>query len=269
MENMVNVYFFGKKYTVPADLTIMTAMEYAGYTLKRGCGCRHGFCGACATIYRIKGDNELKTCLACQTQVQEGMYVASIPFFPTDKRLYNIEDLQPNQQVMMELYPEIYSCIGCNACLKNGKCFREDGVNEFVEKAKTADGFVFGSPVHYASASGMITSFLDRAFYGKSALFQGKPGACIVSCRRGGASAAFDQLNKYFTINCMPVVSSQYWNQVHGNTPEEVKQDLEGMQTMRTLGNNMAWLLKCIAAGKAAGVDFPEREPAQKTNFIR
>ena len=108
MENMVNVYFFGKKYTVPADLTIMTAMEYAGYTLKRGCGCRHGFCGACATIYRIKGDNELKTCLACQTQVQEGMYVASIPFFPTDKRLYNIEDLQPNQQVMMELYPEIY-----------------------------------------------------------------------------------------------------------------------------------------------------------------
>ena len=108
----------------------------------------------------------------------------------------------------------IAGCIGCGACLKTGKCFREDGVNEFVEKAKTADGFVFGSPVHYASASGMITSFLDRAFYGKSALFQGKPGACVVSCRRGGASAAFDQLNKYFTINCMPVVSSQYWNQV-------------------------------------------------------
>lgn len=86
-KNMVNVYFFGKKYSVPAELTIMTAMEYAGYTLKRGCGCRHGFCGACATIYRIKGENELKTCLACQTQVQEGMYVASIPFFPTDKRL--------------------------------------------------------------------------------------------------------------------------------------------------------------------------------------
>jgi multimeric flavodoxin WrbA len=163
----------------------------------------------------------------------------------------------------------IAGCIGCGACLKTGKCFREDGVNEFVEKAKTADGFVFGSPVHYASASGMITSFLDRAFYGKSALFQGKPGACVVSCRRGGASAAFDQLNKYFTINCMPVVSSQYWNQVHGNTPEEVKQDLEGMQTMRTLGNNMAWLLKCIEAGKAAGVSFPEREPGVKTNFIR
>ena len=142
-------------------------------------------------------------------------------------------------------------------------------MNEFIEKAKTADGFVFGSPVHYASASGMITSFLDRVFYGRGAIFQGKPGACVVSCRRGGASAAFDQLNKYFTINCMPVVSSQYWNQVHGNTPEEVKQDLEGMQTMRTLGNNMAWLLKCIEAGKASGVNFPEREPAQKTNFIR
>ena len=152
----------------------------------------------------------------------------------------------------------IAGCIGCNACLKNGKCFREDGVNEFVEKAKTADGFVFGSPVHYASASGMITSFLDRAFYGKSAMFQGaSPVPASSAADAVGASAAFDQLNKYFTINCMPVVSSQYWNQVHGNTPEEVKQDLEGMQTMRTLGNNMAWLLKCIAAGKAAGRGFP------------
>lgn len=118
MESMVNVYFYGKRYSVPDSLTIMSAMEYAGYTLKRGCGCRHGFCGACATIYRIKGKNELKTCLACQTQVQEGMIVASIPFFPTDKRTYEIEDLKPTKQVMMELYPEIYSCIGCNACTK-------------------------------------------------------------------------------------------------------------------------------------------------------
>ena len=163
----------------------------------------------------------------------------------------------------------IAGCIGCNVCLKNGRCFVDDPVNEFVEKAKMADGFVFGSPVHYAAASGAITSFLDRAFYGKGNVFAGKPGAAVVSCRRGGAASAFDQLNKYFTINSMPVVSSQYWNQVHGNTPEEVKQDLEGMQTMRTLGNNMAWLLKCIEAGKAAGVSFPEREPAQKTNFIR
>ena len=163
----------------------------------------------------------------------------------------------------------IAGCIGCNACLKNGKCFREDGVNEFVEKAKTADGFVFGSPVHYASASGMITSFLDRAFYGKSALFQGKPGACIVSCRRGGASAAFDQLNKYFTINCMPVVSSQYWNQVHGSTPEQVRKDLEGMQTMRTLGKNMALWLQNQACGRQMGVTPAAAEARRRTDFIR
>ena len=163
----------------------------------------------------------------------------------------------------------IAGCIGCNVCLKNGRCFEDDPVNEFVEKAKMADGFVFGSPVHYAAASGAITSFLDRAFYGKGNVFAGKPGAAVVSCRRGGAASAFDQLNKYFTINSMPVVSSQYWNQVHGNTPDEVRQDAEGLQTMRTLGSNMAWLLKCIQAGAAAGITFPEREPAMKTNFIR
>ena len=137
--HMPVMYFFGKKYSVPADLTIMTAMEYAGYTLKRGCGCRHGFCGACATIYRIKGENELKTCLACQTQVQEGMYVASIPFFPTDKRTYNIEDLKPNQQVMMELYPEIYSCIGCNACTK--ACPQDLNVMQKDGEWQKASGF--------------------------------------------------------------------------------------------------------------------------------
>lgn len=163
----------------------------------------------------------------------------------------------------------VAGCIGCGACIGSGKCFQNDVVNEFVEKAREADGFVFGSPVHYASATGAITSFMDRAFYGKSSVFQGKPAASVVSCRRGGATAAFDQLNKYFTISCMPVVSSQYWNMVHGNTPEEVKQDLEGLQTMRTLGNNMAWLLKCIAAGKEQGICFPEREQAIKTNYIR
>lgn len=163
----------------------------------------------------------------------------------------------------------VAGCIGCGSCIGSGKCFVDDKVNGFVEKAKLADGFVFGSPVHYAAASGAMTSFLDRAFYGKGSAFAGKPGAAVVSCRRGGASAAFDQLNKYFTISHMPVVSSQYWNQVHGNTPEEVRKDEEGMQTMRTLGNNMAWLLKCIEAGKQAGITFPEREKAVKTNFIR
>ena len=137
MANMVNVYFYGKKYSVPADLTIMTAMEYAGYTLKRGCGCRHGFCGACATIYRIKGKNELKTCLACQTQVEEGMYVASIPFFPTDKRTYEIGELRPDQRVMMELYPEIYSCIGCNACTK--ACTQNLNVMQYIAYAQRGE----------------------------------------------------------------------------------------------------------------------------------
>ena len=115
MEKMVNVFLMGKKYEVPANLTIMTAMEYAGYQLVRGCGCRNGFCGACATIYRIAGDRELKVALACQTQVQDNMYVATLPFFPLIKQVYDIEKIKPEQAVMMQLYPEIYSCIGCNA----------------------------------------------------------------------------------------------------------------------------------------------------------
>lgn len=164
----------------------------------------------------------------------------------------------------------IGGCIGCNSCLSSGVCFQEDAVvNAFLEKVPQADGFVFGSPVHFAAASGALTSFLDRVFYGRSALFANKPGAAVVSCRRGGASAAFDQINKYFTMNSMPVVSSQYWNQVHGTNAEEVKRDEEGMQTMRTLGLNMAWLLQCIQAGKDAGVAEPEKEGVVRTNFIR
>lgn len=164
----------------------------------------------------------------------------------------------------------IRGCMACGGCsTNNDMCvFSDDTVNIALEKAKDADGFIFGSPVHYAGASGQITSFLDRFFYAGNG-FQYKPGAAIVSCRRGGSTAAFEQLNKYFTISNMPIVSSQYWNMVHGNTPEEVKQDLEGMQTMRTLGKNMAWLLKCINAGKEAGVTLPEKEPRAVTNFIR
>lgn len=165
----------------------------------------------------------------------------------------------------------IRGCMACGGCRRNGtgKCsFDDDTVNIALEKAKEADGFIFGSPVHYAAPSGHITSFLDRFFYAGTG-FQYKPGAAVVSCRRGGSTAAFDQLNKYFTIANMPIVSSQYWNMVHGNSPEEVRQDLEGMQTMRTLGRNMAWLLKCIQAGKEAGIQLPEKEPKVHTNFIR
>ena len=137
MNKMIDVYFFGKKYNVPEDLTIMTAMEYAGYILKRGCGCRHGFCGACAAIYRIKGKNELMTGLACQTQVVEGMYISTLPFFPTDKKNYNLEAIRPTEQVMMELYPEIHSCIGCNACTK--ACTQDLNVMQFIAYAKRSD----------------------------------------------------------------------------------------------------------------------------------
>lgn len=163
----------------------------------------------------------------------------------------------------------VAGCIACGACSKTGKCIYNDPVNEFVEKAKDADGFIFGSPVYYSGMSGQLCSFMDRAFYSGGKYMAGKPAAAVVSCRRGGATATFEQINKYFMITNMPVVSSQYWNQVHGNTPDEVKQDLEGLQTMRTLGANMAWLLKCIEAGKKAGIEMPARETPIKTNFIR
>lgn len=163
----------------------------------------------------------------------------------------------------------VSGCKACGYCSKNGKCVNNDVLNEVIEKVKSADGYVFGSPVHYASASGDITSFLDRLFYVCSGSMAYKPGCALCTCRRGGATAAVEQLNKYFTINNMPVVSSNYWNMAHGNTPEEVVQDKEGMQIMRGLGKNMAWLLKCIEAGKANGVTMPEKEDKIKTNFIR
>lgn len=163
----------------------------------------------------------------------------------------------------------IVGCLGCGACTRLGKCFVNDVVNTAVEKAKAADGLVIGSPVHYAAASGHVTSAMDRMFYSSGGALRLKPAAAVVSARRGGTTAALDQLNKYFTISQMPVVSSRYWNMVHGNTPEEVRQDEEGMSVMRTLGKNMAWLLKSIQAGKDAGLEPPEPEPPVRTNFIR
>ena len=134
---MVNVYLMGKKYEVPEGLTIMGAMEYAGYQLVRGCGCRNGFCGACATIYRIKGERELKVALACQTTVQENMYVATLPFFPLEKQVYDINEIKPDAQVMMHLYPEIYSCIGCNACTNS--CCQGLDVMQYIAAAQRGD----------------------------------------------------------------------------------------------------------------------------------
>lgn len=163
----------------------------------------------------------------------------------------------------------ISGCLGCGNCIKTGKCFMEDKVNEFLEKVPEADGFVFGTPVHFASGSGMITSFMDRAFYGRRELFKNKLASAVVSCRRGGATSTFDQINKYFAMNNMPIVTSQYWNMVHGSKPEDVLKDEEGLQTMRTLANNMSWLLKCIESGKKLGIKEPENEKIISTNFIR
>ena len=165
-------------------------------------------------------------------------------------------------------------CIACKKCKELGMCVFDDVVNVFIEKAKEADGFIFGSPVHYAGATGAITSFMDRVFYsalsgGKAEYFLYKPAAAISSARRAGTTATYDQLNKYFGINQMPIISSRYLNMVHGNSPEEVVKDEEGMQIMRTLGNNMAWLLKCIDVAKKNGVEYPQNESPIKTNFIR
>lgn len=159
-------------------------------------------------------------------------------------------------------------CIGCGACRKTGKCFRNDIVNEAAVTAKAADGYIFGSPVHYAAPTGIIESFMQRLFYSAGKDFAHKPAAAIVSARRSGTTAAFEQLNKFFTINQMPVVTSTYWNAVHGSNAEEVLKDEEGVQTMRNLARNMAWLIKCIKAGRDNGVDAPTN-PKIYTNFVR
>jgi len=163
----------------------------------------------------------------------------------------------------------IGGCIACKACSTTGKCAFGGSVTEFAEKAKEADGFIFGSPVHYAAMSGNMTAFMDRLFYSSGASFRMKPAAGVLSARRGGTTAAFDQINKYFTISQMPVVSSRYWNMVHGSKAEDVLQDEEGVACMKMLGKNMAYLLKCMEAGRLAGVALPEQEPGVRTNFIR
>lgn len=159
----------------------------------------------------------------------------------------------------------VRGCIACGKCGTLEKCaFDDDVANEIIDKILESDGLIIGSPVYYAGPNGALCAILDRVFYAASSKFAFKPGASVVSCRRGGSTASFDRLNKYFTISNMPIVASKYWNMVHGNTPEEVKQDLEGLHTMRTLARNMAWLLKSIE-----GNDLPEQEEKVFTNFIR
>lgn len=162
----------------------------------------------------------------------------------------------------------IHGCIDCRSCKTTRRCAFDDGVNEISDKMAECDGLIVGSPVYYASPNGSLYSLLDRLFGICPSLLH-KPAAAVVSARRGGTTAALDGLNKYFMIRQMPVVSSTYWNMVHGNSPEEVEQDKEGLQSMRNLGKNMAWLIKCIEAGKAAGIPVPTADSGEKTNFIR
>lgn len=162
----------------------------------------------------------------------------------------------------------VRGCIACGTCVKKGKCVFDDVVNTAAEKFESCDGLVVGSPVYYASANATLIAFLDRLFYSSHFDKTMKVGAAVVAARRGGLSATYDELNKYFTITGMPVASSQYWNSIHGAAPGEAAQDLEGLQTMRTLAKNMAFLMKSIALGKKE-YGLPEKEPSCKTNFIR
>ena len=191
----------------------------------------------------------------------------------TDVALSEVEKTLQAQGIETELLwlgnKPIAGCIACFSCFKTGKCIQNDKVNELSSRLDEFDGIIVGSPVYYSGPAGQLTAFLDRFFFVNAERLAGKLGASVVSCRRGGATSSFERLNKYFTICNMPVVPSLYWNQIHGMTPDEARQDLEGLQTMRTLGLNMAWLLKCIDAGRKAGINLPEYEPHILTNFIR
>lgn len=189
----------------------------------------------------------------------------------TDRALQEVQNQLTQEGVESEIFwigTEVQGCIGCFSCTKTGKCAFEDVLSEFVAKAQDADAFVFGSAVYYGSSTGSISSFMDRLFFSAGFVMQHKPVASVVSCRRGGASMAFAQLNMYYMMSNMPVISSQYWNQVHGMAPEEVEQDAEGLQTMRTLASNMAWILRLIENGKQHGIERPKLEAPVSTNFI-
>ena len=170
---------------------------------------------------------------------------------------------------LVQVGKSVTGCTACGACGALGKCVIDDIVNEVAAKLDDIDGIVVGTPTYYAGASGQIRSFLDRLYYSASDKLKGKPGAAVASCRRDGTGEAINSIHKYYGINNQPIVSSNYWNQVHGGTPEQVMQDLEGLQTMRILGQNMAWLLKSIDAGKKAGIEYPVYEARVWTNFIR
>ena len=191
----------------------------------------------------------------------------------TDRALQEVAAALKAEGVESEIFwigkGDIHGCIACYKCGgSSNQCVFDDTVNQALVKMQEADGLIVGSPVYYASLNGALSAFLDRMFCAGSC-FHHKPAAAVASARRAGTTATLDIIQKYFTISEMPVVSSQSWNMVHGSAPEDVEKDIEGLQTMRTLGKNMAWMLKCIEAGKNAGIDLPQTEEKIKTNFIR
>ena len=203
-------------------------------------------------VLLINGSPNMKGCTyTALTEVEETLHEAGV-----DTEIIHVGN------------KDLRGCMGCRQCKKNGKCVFDDLVNEVAPKFEECDGIVIGSPVYFASANGTLVSFIDRLFYSVPFDKTMKVGAAVVSARRGGSSATFDVINKYFTISGMPVVSSQYWNSVHGYTPDDVQKDEEGLQTMRTLGENMAFLIKSISLGKEK-FGLPEKEERKVTNFIR
>ena len=200
---------------------------------------------------------------------------SSHPHGCTDTALREVASALENAGIDAEILflgnDPVRDCTACGTCAKApGKCvFDDDIVNRIIEKAREADGFVFGTPVYYAHPSGRILSILDRVFYAGKSAFVHKPAAAIASARRAGTTASLDVLQKYFTISQMPVISSTYWTMVHGKEAQDVLKDEEGLQTMRNLASNMAWMLRCIEAGKAMGIQPPQAESGARTNFIR
>lgn len=195
----------------------------------------------------------------------------------TNRGLLEIEKILNESGIETEIFhigtDPISGCRGCKACINLGKCVIDDLVNEFSKKAEEADGFIFGSPVYYAAANSSLTAFMDRLFYSdkcaKKNSFAFKPVAAIASARRAGTTPTLDQLNRYFAISGMPIITSTYWNEIHGNAAEEVEEDGEGLRTLRNLARNMAWFLQIKEAGKSAGIEFPKMEYKPSTNFIR
>ncbi|MBR1768965.1 MAG: flavodoxin family protein [Bacteroidales bacterium] len=209
----------------------------------------------------------MKVLLVNGSPHKEGTTFAALSFI---SRILNAEGV--DAEIFWIGNKAISGCLGCGYCGEHKKCCFNDVVNQFTEKAAEADGFIFASPVHYASLSGAMTSFMDRAFYsdgsGNNSLLR-KPAGALVTLRRTGGSAALDQLQKWLAYNQMPIVTSRYWNVVHGNSLDELMQDTEGVQILRVLAKNMAWILKCIEAGKQVGIEPPEIEEKTFLNFIR